>query len=739
MKKQTVKKQESEALHLRVKPGDSLSISIRVEAPQGSMPAPKQPPKPRFFGRLAASFRAFFQRPKVSAFFKTAFSPMGLFVIGCALFTLTRFIRLPDFPLYFSSDEALTALRGLDLVRDGGFDYNHYFLPPLFINDGRYSLGTTVYLQILPLLALGKSVWVVRGVSALVSLLGVIWFSLILRDIFKLKLWWAGVFLLGVTPAWFLFSRTAFETAQMTALYTGAIYYYLLYRTGRSKFLYASIVLAAMTFYAYLPGEMTVVLTLLAFGLFDIKVHIRNWKVSLPALGLLFLLALPMANFVRVHPDIFTVGMQNFNSYLSQDLPAAQKVQIFLGNYLKGLSPSYWFWPGVKDEVYYLMKGYGNILIIFAPLAVWGAVRLIKRRNITEILAVAVPFFAAPVAAALVGIQVTRVLVEIIPYSLLTMLGLEAGADWLEGRRLHRGWITAGIVVLFSAGQITMLTDALTRGPTWWSNYGISGIQYGSNQVFKEALAYSAKHPDTKVYISGGWIFKADDQLLFFVPSDKPVELGSPDMMPDRILNGEDLTFVVTPDEYQKLVDSGDYKPIQVEKIINYPDDSPGFRFIRLAFTEQELKNIEEGIIEKSKPVTTSAVWDGQTLEVTHAPMSEGEIDRLFDDNSESFIRSANVNPMWMDFTFPETTPLTGIKVRVGSEPVKVTVTVNGNDAAARQIFSQDGDQTSDLKDISVDFGGTQPVNTLNIEVLNTLSNETGLVHIWQLDFLQPE
>jgi len=47
--------------------------------------------------RAAAAIRAFFRRPRVSAFLKAAFSPMGLFILGCALFTLTRFIRLPDF------------------------------------------------------------------------------------------------------------------------------------------------------------------------------------------------------------------------------------------------------------------------------------------------------------------------------------------------------------------------------------------------------------------------------------------------------------------------------------------------------------------------------------------------------------------------------------------------------------------------------------------------------------------
>ena len=338
MAKRSAPKKEDEELRLRVKPGDQLSISIRVEAPpQASKPGKPAPAKkPGFFARAALAIRVFFQRPKVSAFFKKAFSPMGLFILGCALFTLTRFIRLPDFPLYFSCDEALTSLRGLDLVRDLGFDYNGYFLPPLFLNDGKYSLGTTVYLQILPLLAFGKSVWVARGVSALVSLLGVIWFSLLARDLFKLKLWWAGAFLLGVTPAWFLLSRTAFETAQMTALYAGALYYYFLYRAGRPRFLYASIVLAAMAFYAYLPGEAVVVLTILALALIDIKTHIRNWKTALPALGVLVLLALPMVNFVRVHPDLYLSDAQHYDSFLPESLPTVEKVQVYLGNYLQG-------------------------------------------------------------------------------------------------------------------------------------------------------------------------------------------------------------------------------------------------------------------------------------------------------------------------------------------------------------------------------------------------------------------
>ncbi len=739
MKKSTPRKVENV---LRVKPGDALSISIHVEAPPAaSQTAQEKKPaqKPGFFARLAASIRAFFQRPKVSAFFKAAFSPMGLFILGCALFTLTRFIRLPSFPIYFACDEALTSLRALDLVRDLGFDYNGYFLPPLFFNDGKYSLGTTVYLQVLPLLTLGKSVWSARGVGALLSLAGVIWFSLLARDTFRLKLWWAGAFLMGVIPAWFLLSRTAFETAQMTALYAGALYYYFLYRAGRVRWLYASVVLMAMAFYAYLPGEAVVVLTILALALIDIRTHIRSWKTALPALGLLLLLALPMVNFVRVHPEHYAGAMAYYGSYLARDLPAAEKVQIYLGNYLQGISPLYWFNPRVKEDVHYLMKGYGHILPIFLPFAVWGAVRLVRRRSLPEFLAVLVPLLSAPVAGALLKTEVTRALVAVLSYGWLILLGLEAGADWLESKRFRRGWITAALVILLGGGQIYMLTDALSRGPTWWSDYGISGIQYGANQVFKEALDYSAEHPDTKVYISGGWIFQADSLKRFFVPPGAPVDLATPDQMPDRIASGEDLTFVVIPGEYQRLVDSGDYEKIDVEKIVPCPDGSPCFRFVRLQFKPDVMQNLLAGIAAQAQLVESGAVWNGMNLEATYTALSDGRIGNLFDGNPDTFIRSAEINPLVLSLGFPRAVPLKGVSVLVGSEPVTVTATVNGQDPGKKQVFTFSAGQSDGFKKVQVDFDDAQTADSLEIVVENMLSGEKGFVHIWELELLAEE
>ncbi len=695
--------------------------------------------KPGFFARLAASIRAFFRRPRVSAFFKAAFSPMGLFIIGCALFTLTRFIRLPDFPIYFASDEAMTAQRALDLVRDGGFDYDKYFLPPFFTNDGRYSLGTIVYLQILPLLAFGKSVWVVRGVSAVISIMGVFWFCFILRDIFKLKLWWAGVFLFGVIPAWFLFSRTAYAAAEMTALYTGALYYYLRYRTDKPVFIFPAVVLAVMAFCAYQPAELLVALTLLVFGLVDIRYHINNWKFALPALGVLLVFALLIGNFFRVHFDLYSGTLQAFNSYLNHDLPVIQKVERFIGYYITGFSPLYWFSSMAREEPFYQMRGYSYFPLVLAPLAVWGAVWLIRRRSRLEILTVAVPLFAAPLSAALIGIQVTRVIAVILPYALLIMLGMEAGANWLERHRVRAGWIMAGIVTIFSIGQVSMLVDSLTRGPLWWSDYGISGIQWGSNQVFKEALDYSNANPNTKVYISGGWTFKADGLLLFFIPKDASVFMGSPDIMAINLANGEDLTFVVTPEELKNLQESGKYELIKQERVIPCPDGNPCFIFITLRQNPKFRDELLTVAAQKLEPVETGVVWEGEELEITVSPLSDGKIGNLFDGREDSFIRSANVNPLIIDTSFPQVTPLNGVRVRVGSEPVTVTVTVNPDDPQTKQVFTQTAESSEGYKEMLVDFSGIQQVKKMQIAVENMLSPDEGFVHIWELELLAGE
>ena len=125
-------------------------------------------------------------------------------------------------------------------------------------------------------------------------------------------------------------------------------------------FIFPAVVLAGMAFCAYQPAELLVALTLLVFGLVDIRYHIKNWKFALPALGVLLVFALLIGNFFRVHFDLYSGTLQAFNSYLNHDLPVIQKVEKFLRLLLHRFSPLYWFSSMAREEPSYQMKGYGH-------------------------------------------------------------------------------------------------------------------------------------------------------------------------------------------------------------------------------------------------------------------------------------------------------------------------------------------------------------------------------------------
>ena len=156
--------------------------------------------------------------------------PLTLFVLATVVYDVTRFVGLAQFPIYFFTDEAIQTVQAARFIANGLRDSAGHFFPTYFENGAYYNLSVSVYAQVLPYLAFGKSIAVTRGVSAMISLFGAVVVSLTLKNIFHAKWWWLGTLLLAVTPAWFLHSRTAFEVVIMVALYAGFLYFYLLYR-----------------------------------------------------------------------------------------------------------------------------------------------------------------------------------------------------------------------------------------------------------------------------------------------------------------------------------------------------------------------------------------------------------------------------------------------------------------------------------------------------------------------------
>jgi len=262
-----------------------------------------------------------------------------LFGLALLVYLSTRLIGLLDFPIYFFTDEAAQTVLAADLVRDNFRNEDKTYLPTYFKNGGQYNLSVSVYAQVLPYLLFGKSAFVTRLVSVLITMLAAICVGLMLRDIFKIPYWWSGVLLLSVTPAWFLHSRTAFETVIFVSLYAATLYAYLLYRFRSPNYLYITLIFAALAFYTYSPGQVVIAVTGVLLLISDIRYHWENKKFALRGLGLVILLALPYIRFRITHPDAPTDHLRRLGSYWIQSIPFQEKLKHFWSEYIYGLSP----------------------------------------------------------------------------------------------------------------------------------------------------------------------------------------------------------------------------------------------------------------------------------------------------------------------------------------------------------------------------------------------------------------
>lgn len=355
-----------------------------------------------------------------------------LFGLTVAIYLLTRLIGLTQFPIYFFTDEAIQSQSMVDLISNGYRDPAGVWLPTYFRNGDYYNIGLSVYLQWLPVILFGKSAVATRVTSVLVTVISVISIGIVLRDIFKLKYWCTGALLLSITPAWFLHSRTAFETVEFVAFYAGTLCVYLFYRYKSARYVYLTIFLGALSFYSYSPAQVIMPLTALGLLISDWRYHWENRRSVLIGLGMAVILMLPYVRASMNNPNAPFVHLHTLWSYWFESIPLSEKIGRYISEFGIGLSPWYWYIPNDRDLSRHLMKDYGHILIATLPFALLGMAQTLRNIRLPAYRAILIALLISPAAAALVQISITRTLVFVIPAAILTAIGLEQVLRWIE-------------------------------------------------------------------------------------------------------------------------------------------------------------------------------------------------------------------------------------------------------------------------------------------------------------------
>jgi hypothetical protein len=689
-----------------------------------------------------------------AALVRTIPLPTALFVLGLAVYLLTRLSGLTDWPIYFFTDEAVQTVMAEDFVQHGLRNNAGELLPTYFNMDSTYNLSSlSVYLQVIPYLLFGKSVFVTRAVSVLVATFGAFMVGLTLRDIFKIRYWWSSVLLLSVVPAWFLHSRTAFETVEMTAFYAAFLYFYLRYRCINPRALYASLIFGALVFYTYSPGQLIIVVSGIFLLASDLRYHWQQRRVALRGLLLLALLVLPFLRYYFAHPEALLQHLTTRAPFWLENIPFGDKLQRFLGEYLAALDPRYWFLPNRQDLDRHLMQGYGHLSLWMLPLLAVGLGGSLLKLRWPAHRAVLLALLAAPSGSALVEVGVTRLLVLVIPAVILMSIGLNYALEWAvsmaawlvkrvrtvrspQESSLARTYAVLALILAVGLGSINlaMLRDARVNGPLWYQDYTLGGMQYGARQLFTAVIDYYVENPGSKLMVSPSWTNGADAVAEFFLPEGAPVDLGSVEgHIFQRLPLDETMVFVVIPNELDKLLTSGKFEDVRIEQTIEYPNGEPGFFFIRMRYVDDIDRILDAEREARRALLETNLDIAGQQTLVRYPVLDMGSIELVFDADPNTLARTLEANPFVIELVFPQARPVSGVSLGLGSAYLQVRISLTTPSTAEPVVFETTFHGSVAEPELSMDFGRAITAQQIRFEILAPGIAEPTNIHLWEI------
>ncbi len=676
----------------------------------------------------------------ISTLFK---SSENILFIACILIYLSvRLIGLTDYPVYFTFDQANPTLVAHEFLNNGFHNSEGDFLPAFFLSDSKYNLGTTVYIQLVALVLFGRSELVIRATSVLVGLLGAICLSLALRNIFRIRHWWAGILILSVIPTWFHHSRTGYEMPTFVSFYSAMLYCYWLYRFRNPHYLYPAVIFSALAFYTYAPGQAIVPLTIVALFVLDFPYHLHMRIPILVGAGLGILCFIPFIRFQVSHVGHSAHVLGMVQSYWVQDISLLEKISGTLNNYLLHLNPAYWFTPAydvtATDGLLHIMKGYGHLGLWLIPFLTWGLWLLIRRLRQTEYRALLAVLLIAPVGASLVlsPSSITRGLVMVIPAALIASIGLDdllaKAADRLK---LNRPVVANALLIVLLSVNAYMLWDVLTNGIAWFDNNQADGVQFGPSKVFPALMEEQKSSPNAHAVISPEWTMVGDLAARIYMGDNPNISFRSIYDYARNIQPLEnDTIFVITPEEFDFAKNNPKFSDIQILKTIPYSKTKMGFYLIHMKYSAQAESIIAAEHAERRKLVHGEILIDGQQVEIAYTRNDGTLIQDAFDGNPLSLYKTSELNPAIFDLTFPQEQDFHSIFIIHGGAAIELQVTFFSAGGEKLQSyttqFTENGDKGNTLKlDQSI------KASRVLISVKSLFADELGVVHIWEIVF----
>jgi hypothetical protein len=666
----------------------------------------------------------------------------GLIIIfGIILYLFTRLWRISDFPIYFFTDEAHIVNFGVDLIKHK-FIGSDKILFPLYFEQapGRYMPLLSVYFLGFAATWFGRSVTVVRSTQAILSVLIPLSVTLALKYVYKIKWWWLGLGVTSIIPTLFLHSRTDFETISATSFYGVFLLFYLFYLSKNKWYILPAIFCAFASFYSYSNAQIIVLCTGLLLLFSDLRYHLKNWKQLFIGIMVIGMLSIPLFIFQQKHTNALSHHLCTIGSYWCSNISIFAKLHRYGTNYLHGFSFNYWFMPDTYEVIRHRMLGTGKIQLYLFPFFLIGIIAVLANLKKPMYRVLIITALCSPAGAALEDIGITRVMIFIIPAIILICIGLNKILI-IVSKYINSLFVGFVIVIALSFLSVQMLFNAVNHGSTWFTDYGMFGMQYGEKILFtNKIIPYLKIHHDAHIYVSPSWANSPENFITFFLPEtyqNNVMITGIEDFTKIIKPMGSNDVVVATSSELHALQQNPIFSVIKTIDTITYPDGTNGFNFIKLQYSTSAPDIISQKIINDHLPVTENIKLFNTTVHLTHSQISSGTMNDIFDDNKQTLIRGSVSNPFVIHLNFDQQQNFSGFDLTTGSldYELKIKILANGNTnpIELNESFAKLGPDPT----VHVDFSPTKiPVQEINLEIRDINKPGDAQIHIRELKLL---
>jgi 4-amino-4-deoxy-L-arabinose transferase-like glycosyltransferase len=312
-----------------------------------------------------------------------------IFAFVLVLFLITRIYKIAEIPASVYWDEASIGYNAYSIATDLKDEWG-VTLPIHFRAFGEFKLPVYIYSTAILVKAIGLNAYAVRLPAVFYSFGTLIVVYLLTKKITRREgLAILSVFILTVSPWFFIFSRTGYEATAGLFFFLLGTYLFLLLRKNK-VYLLAAILSFIFSFYSYNSFRIIIPIWLVLLFVYKFREIInKDNRLILGFSLVLFLLSLvPVYRLYK-----FDAGGVRF-----------AEVQItsgrqFVTNYFSHFSPDFLILTGDSNPRSQI-PGHGELYFLDIPLIILGLIAIVKSKKVLFYLPLAA-LLLAPIPAAL--------------------------------------------------------------------------------------------------------------------------------------------------------------------------------------------------------------------------------------------------------------------------------------------------------------------------------------------------